>query len=172
VIKIAAFGMGRVIDDLYTARTGSKMPVKWSAPESLCYNAFSSYSDVWSFGILMWEVMTLGDTPYPGIESKDVLTRLEQDYRMPQPPGCPSGLYEAMFNCWAMRADDRPKFSELKPVLEQQLDEESGAKGAPKLKRNPAGSMKWREGYEGSGSKGASGVALTKQKLLELIDQT
>ena len=100
------------------------MPVKWSAPESLCYNAFSSYSDVWSFGILMWEVMTLGDTPYPGIESKDVLTRLEQDYRMPQPPGCPSGLYEAMFNCWAMRADDRPKFSELKPVLEQQLDEE------------------------------------------------
>lgn len=56
-VKIADFGMGRVIDDLYTARTGSKMPVKWSAPESLCYNAFSTASDVWSFGILLWEVL-------------------------------------------------------------------------------------------------------------------
>jgi serine/threonine protein kinase len=64
VCKIADFGMGRVIDDLYTARTGSKMPVKWSAPESLCYNAFSSASDVWSFGILLWEVVTIGGSPY------------------------------------------------------------------------------------------------------------
>jgi hypothetical protein len=54
------------------------MPVKWSAPESLCYNAFSNKSDVWSYGILMWEVVTVGDNPYPDIDSKDVLLRLEE----------------------------------------------------------------------------------------------
>ena len=64
------------------------MPVKWSAPESLCYNAFSSASDAWSFGILLWETVTLGNNPYPDIESKDVLTKLEDGYRMPEPANC------------------------------------------------------------------------------------
>lgn len=164
VIKIADFGMGRVIDDLYTARTGSKMPVKWSAPESLCYNAFSSASDVWSFGILLWEVVTLGGSPYPDIESKDVLSKLEEGYRMPQPRGCNPGLYELMYSCWAMRAEERPKFSELKIGLETLLDEHSGAGSKPMPK--PQTSSSWRESYEKSSG------PITPMMLQTLIDHT
>eukprot|EP00039_Didymoeca_costata_P022212 m.3995 g.3995 ORF g.3995 m.3995 type:complete len:586 (-) comp2874_c0_seq1:954-2711(-) len=168
-IKIADFGMGRVIDDLYTARTGSKMPVKWSAPESLCYNAFSSASDVWSFGILLWEVATLGGSPYPEIESKDVLTKLEEGYRMDCPSGCNKGLYKLMYSCWAIRAEDRPKFAELKVGLEKLLDEHSNA-GSDSPAERPAppvaANAEWRESYEKSSG------PVTPMMLQQLIDMT
>jgi len=93
VVKIADFGMGRVVDEIYTARTGTKMPIKWTAPEALCYDAFSIKSDVWSFGILLWEVITFGDQPYKGIESRDLVMKLESGYRMPQPPKCSDTMY-------------------------------------------------------------------------------
>jgi hypothetical protein len=73
------------------------MPVKWSAPEALCFNAFSIKSDVWSYGIVLWEVVTLGDQPYADIESAAVLARLEEGYRMPQPEGCPPTLCVLLF---------------------------------------------------------------------------
>jgi len=166
VIKIADFGMGRVIDDLYTARTGSKMPVKWSAPESLCYNAFSSASDVWSFGILLWEVVMLGASPYPDIDSKDVLTKLEDGYRMPRPKKCSESMYELMFNCWKMRSEERPTFKTLKDGFEALLDEASGgsSKKAPQAKASMA--TDWREGYE----KSSGGLTITR--LQEMIDLT
>eukprot|EP00051_Salpingoeca_urceolata_P016150 m.213238 g.213238 ORF g.213238 m.213238 type:complete len:648 (+) comp18602_c0_seq5:1936-3879(+) len=118
VIKIADFGMGRVIEELYTARTGTKMPVKWSAPEALCYNAFSIKSDVWSYGITLWEVSTFGGNPYPDLEAHQVLAELEKGYRMPEPPNCLPGLYPVMFSCWRMNSADRPTFSEIKQTLD------------------------------------------------------
>eukprot|EP00035_Acanthoeca_spectabilis_P021746 m.439974 g.439974 ORF g.439974 m.439974 type:complete len:604 (+) comp18449_c0_seq1:201-2012(+) len=172
VIKIADFGMGRVIDDLYTARTGSKMPVKWSSPESLCYNAFSNKSDVWSYGILMWEVVTIGDNPYPDIDSKDVLMRLEEGYRMPEPADCPPGLYALMIGSWAMRADDRPTFQELKVAIGDLYDEARGAddEAPPPPPPRPAPMERkgsWRENYE---KKSADG--LTPVEMQEIIDVT
>eukprot|EP00037_Helgoeca_nana_P025820 m.286305 g.286305 ORF g.286305 m.286305 type:complete len:602 (+) comp27051_c0_seq1:325-2130(+) len=172
IVKIADFGMGRVIDDLYTARTGSKMPVKWSAPESLCYNAFSNKSDVWSYGILMWEVVTIGDNPYPDIDSKDVLMRLEEGYRMPEPAGCPDGLYPLMVEAWAMRADDRPTFAELKAAISDLYEETrvgDGEAPPPAPPPRPAAEPKeaWRENYE---KKSADG--LTPTEMQEMIDVT
>ena len=113
MIKIADFGMGREIESLYTARTGTKMPVKWSAPEALCFNAFSIKSDVWSFGIILWEIVTLGDTPYPDIESSDVLAKLESSFRMPLPEKCNPKLYAIMLKTWDMDPDNRPFFAQI-----------------------------------------------------------
>ena len=168
VCKVADFGMGRVIDDLYTARMGSKMPVKWSAPESLCYNAFSSASDVWSYGILMWEVVTAGQSPYPDVESKDVLMRLEEGHRMEEPAGTPEGMYDLMFKCWYLRAEERPTFSALKDGLEQLLDAVAGG-GAKAKPRAARASVEWRQEYEGSG---AAAGGLTRELLQELVDKT
>eukprot|EP00036_Acanthoecidae_sp_10tr_P010434 CAMPEP_0182922166 /NCGR_PEP_ID=MMETSP0105_2-20130417/4623_1 /TAXON_ID=81532 ORGANISM="Acanthoeca-like sp., Strain 10tr" /NCGR_SAMPLE_ID=MMETSP0105_2 /ASSEMBLY_ACC=CAM_ASM_000205 /LENGTH=604 /DNA_ID=CAMNT_0025059763 /DNA_START=137 /DNA_END=1951 /DNA_ORIENTATION=+ len=170
VIKIADFGMGRVIDDLYTARTGSKMPVKWSAPESLCYNAFSNKSDVWSYGILMWEVVTIGDNPYPEIDSKDVLMKLEEGYRMREPAGCPSGLYPLMIQAWMMRADDRPTFAQLKVAIGDLYEEARGGEQPPSPPDRPAPMERkdsWRDNYE---KKSADG--LTPMTMQEIIDAT
>jgi serine/threonine protein kinase len=116
-IKLADFGMGREIESLYTARTGTKMPVKWSAPEALCFNAFSVKSDVWSFGIILWEIVTLGDTPYADIESADVLGKLEDGYRMPIPEKCNPLLYAIMLTTWEMKAENRPSFGKMMDLL-------------------------------------------------------
>eukprot|EP00730_Choanoeca_flexa_P020157 TRINITY_DN9856_c0_g1_i1.p1 TRINITY_DN9856_c0_g1~~TRINITY_DN9856_c0_g1_i1.p1 ORF type:complete len:541 (+),score=117.50 TRINITY_DN9856_c0_g1_i1:840-2462(+) len=125
-VKVADFGMGRVVDDLYTARTGTKMPIKWTSPEALCYDAFSVKSDVWSFGITLWEIATYGDNPYPGMEARDVITQLEQGYRMPEPDNCPEGLYEVMVECWALKSDDRPSFHQLTEKLDDLHKESKG----------------------------------------------
>lgn len=117
VIKLADFGMGREIDFLYTARTGTKMPVKWSAPEALCFNAFSVKSDVWSFGIILWEIVTLGDTPYTDIESADVLSKLEEGFRMPCPEKCNPLLYAIMLQTWEMKPENRPSFAKMMDLL-------------------------------------------------------
>lgn len=139
-IKIADFGMGRVIDGIYTARTGTKMPVKWSAPEALCFNAFSIKSDVWSFGIILWEIVTLGDVPYEGIESSDVLSKLEAKYRMPLPDKCNKKLYAIMLKTWEYQADDRPSFLAIMDLLDDIKTEEELALSTPFSK-----ALKWRE---------------------------
>jgi len=169
MIKIADFGMGRVIDDLYTAKTGSKMPVKWSAPESLCYNAFSSASDVWSFGILLWEVVTLGNNPYPEVESKDVLTKLEVGYRMPEPQNCPTGMYTEMYNCWMMRAEDRPSFKTLAVNLDKLLDAKVGSQERSRKESRaakPPPTTSWKDSYE------SQGPGMSQTSLQQLIDDT
>ena len=87
----ADFGLARFLtqDDPYTAKAGSKFPIKWTAPESINYNRFTIKSDVWAFGICLWEIATLGATPYPGMDLYIVLEKLEHGYRMPRPQGCP-----------------------------------------------------------------------------------
>lgn len=67
---------------------------QWTAPEALCYDAFSTKSDVWSFGIVLWEIATFGEVPYPELEARDVLHKLEEGYRMPEPLNCPAGLHD------------------------------------------------------------------------------
>uniref|UniRef100_UPI00358E65E3 tyrosine-protein kinase ABL1-like isoform X3 n=1 Tax=Myxine glutinosa TaxID=7769 RepID=UPI00358E65E3 len=100
LVKVADFGLSRLITgDTYTARAGAKFPIKWTAPESLAYNTFTIKSDVWAFGILLWEIATYGMSPYPGVDLSQVYERLERGYRMEQPEGCPPKVYALMHAC-------------------------------------------------------------------------
>ncbi|XP_077109216.1 tyrosine-protein kinase HCK [Ranitomeya variabilis] len=117
--KIADFGLARVIEDSeYTAREGAKFPIKWTSPEAANYGSFTIKSDVWSFGILMTEIITYGRTPYPGMSNLEVITALERGYRMPCPANCPQELYGIMLQCWQQNSEQRPTFEYLQGVLE------------------------------------------------------
>ncbi|XP_068194417.1 tyrosine-protein kinase Lck [Antennarius striatus] len=119
ICKIADFGLARVIEDNeYTAREGAKFPIKWTAPEAINYGTFSIKSDVWSFGILLTEIVTYGRIPYPGMSNPEVIQNLERNYRMPKPDNCSDGLYNIMCLCWRENPDDRPTFEYLRSVLE------------------------------------------------------
>ncbi|XP_058836845.1 uncharacterized protein LOC131693215 [Topomyia yanbarensis] len=119
VVKIADFGLARLIkEDEYEARVGARFPIKWTAPEAANYSKFSIKSDVWSFGILLTELVTYGRIPYPGMTNAEVLTQVEHGYRMPQPPNCTSTLYEIMLECWNKDPMRRPTFETLQWKLE------------------------------------------------------
>ncbi|KAI4565773.1 hypothetical protein MJT46_009148 [Ovis ammon polii x Ovis aries] len=117
--KIADFGLARVIEDNeYTAREGAKFPIKWTAPEAINFGCFTIKSDVWSFGILLYEIVTYGKIPYPGRTNADVMTALSQGYRMPRMENCPDELYDIMKMCWKEKAEERPTFDYLQSVLD------------------------------------------------------
>ncbi|KAM9776894.1 tyrosine-protein kinase Fgr isoform 2-T2 [Syngnathus typhle] len=119
VCKIADFGLARLIEDNeYTARQGAKFPIKWTAPEAALYGRFTIKSDVWSFGILLTELITKGRVPYPGMNNREVLEQVERGYRMACAPGCPASLHELMLQCWRREADERHTFEYLQSFLE------------------------------------------------------
>ncbi|KAF3859794.1 hypothetical protein F7725_000049 [Dissostichus mawsoni] len=119
VCKIADFGLARIIEDNeYTAREGAKFPIKWTAPEAINYGSFTIKSDVWSFGILLTEIISYGRTPYPGMTNPEVIRALEKDYRMKRLDSCPVELYDIMLECWKNKPEERPTFEYLQSVLE------------------------------------------------------
>ncbi|XP_065200757.1 tyrosine-protein kinase Abl isoform X2 [Planococcus citri] len=126
LVKVADFGLARLMrDDTYTAHAGAKFPIKWTAPEGLAYNKFSTKSDVWAFGILLWEIATYGMSPYPGVDLTDVYHMLEKNYRMECPPGCPPKIYDLMRQCWQWVPNERPTFQEIHNSLENMFQESS-----------------------------------------------
>ncbi|NXS11593.1 FRK kinase, partial [Neodrepanis coruscans] len=119
VYKVADFGLARVENEnVYEARTETKLPVKWTAPEAIRYNRFSIKSDVWSFGVLLFEIITYGKTPYSGMPGHQVIQLLDDGYRLPQPETCPAPLYKMMLQCWSTEAGGRPTFDTLSKQLE------------------------------------------------------
>ncbi|CAF0997028.1 unnamed protein product [Rotaria sp. Silwood1] len=123
-VKIADFGLARIIKEYaggtYEAKEGTKFPIKWTAPEAALYNRFTIKSDVWSYGILLTELVTFGRTPYPGMTNAEVLRRVDQGYRLPQPPNCPPSLYAIMLECWNAEPEHRPSFFVLQYRLENE----------------------------------------------------
>lgn len=120
LVKVADFGLARLMgDDTYTARAGAKFPIKWTAPEGLAYNRFTTKSDVWAFGVLLWEIATYGMAPYPGIELSEVYHKLENGYRMQCPDDCPPSIYQLMCQCWCWEPVQRPTFDYLYRKLAQ-----------------------------------------------------
>lgn len=124
VLKIADFGLARNIQgDYYRKTTDGRVPIKWMAPESLSGQRYTSQSDVWSYGVVLWELMTLGRSPYPGINAHDLHPLLEGGYRMPAPYNCPPEVYQLMRQCWERKPDLRPTFSQLTLLLDRLLRE-------------------------------------------------
>ena len=120
VCKVADFGLARIIDeDIYEAHTGAKFPIKWTAPEAAMYSRFTIKSDVWSFGIVIYETITYGRFPYPGMTNPQVLEAIQQGYRMPRPMGCPDKLYDIMMDTWREEPASRPTFETLQWQLEE-----------------------------------------------------
>ncbi|XP_034973177.2 tyrosine-protein kinase receptor UFO isoform X1 [Zootoca vivipara] len=120
---VADFGLSKKIynGDYYRQGRISKMPVKWIAIESLADRVYTIKSDVWSFGVTMWEIATRGQTPYPGVENSEIYDYLRQGNRLKQPIDCLDGLYELMMSCWALNPRDRPSFEILHQELEKIL---------------------------------------------------
>ncbi|XP_028849490.1 protein-tyrosine kinase 6b [Denticeps clupeoides] len=116
--KVADFGLARIIKEPFYVSEDKKIPYKWSAPEAISHGCFSNKSDVWSFGILLYEIFTYGGIPYPGFSTSEVYGQVIKGYRMPAPPHCPPYIYDVMMSCWRIKPADRPEFSDLKPDLE------------------------------------------------------
>ncbi|XP_078515778.1 tyrosine-protein kinase receptor TYRO3 [Lissotriton helveticus] len=119
-VCVADFGLSKKIysGDYYRQGSASKLPVKWLALESLADNVYTVSSDVWAFGITMWEIVTLGQTPYAGIENCEIYNYLTGGNRLKQPPDCLDDLYEMMCRCWQSEPKNRPNFTTLKRQLE------------------------------------------------------
>ncbi|XP_043932942.1 ephrin type-B receptor 4 isoform X2 [Protopterus annectens] len=130
VCKVSDFGLSRFLeenssDPTYTSSLGGKIPIRWTAPEAIAFRKFTSASDVWSYGIVMWEVMSFGERPYWDMSNQDVINAIEQDYRLPPPTDCPTSLHHLMLDCWQKDRNARPRFTQIVSALD-------------KLIRNPA----------------------------------
>lgn len=120
-VKVADFGLARVIEDSeYTARQGTRFPIKWTAPEAVVYGKFSIKSDVWSYGILLYELITYGTIPYPAMQNKEVIDQIQRGYRLPKPTqyDCPDEVYKRMCDCWQSDPEKRPTFDYLATFFE------------------------------------------------------
>lgn len=130
VLKIADFGLTRNLQniDYYKKTTDGRLPVKWMAPEALFDKKYTSKSDVWSYGVLLWEIFTLGGNPYPSIPVEELFKLLRDGYRMEQPPYSSEDMYHIMQKCWRQKPEDRPSFSllveEIDKILTSLLKEE------------------------------------------------
>ncbi|CAN8177247.1 unnamed protein product [Coccothraustes coccothraustes] len=125
VCKVSDFGLSRALDGdrdsdpTYTSSLGGKIPIRWTAPEAIAFRTFTSASDAWSYGIVMWEVLSFGERPYWDMSNQDVINAIEQDYRLPPPPRCPPPLHRLMLQCWQRERSARPTFPHLVRALDR-----------------------------------------------------
>ncbi|XP_069467203.1 ephrin type-A receptor 2 isoform X2 [Ambystoma mexicanum] len=122
VCKVSDFGLSRVLEDdpeaTYTT-SGGKIPIRWTAPEAISYRKFTSASDVWSYGIVMWEVMSYGERPYWELSNHEVMKAINEGFRLPAPMDCPSAIYQLMMQCWLQDRSRRPKFPDIVSLLDK-----------------------------------------------------
>lgn len=164
-VCVADFGLSKKIysGDYYRQGSVSKLPVKWIALESLADNVYTTQSDVWAFGVTMWEIMTRGQTPYPGVENSEIYEYLIKGERLKQPPDCPADIYEIMHSCWSPVPKCRPSFQHLidqlellwaklnpapvkEPLLYVNLEEEDGeqANSGTRSSEEPSWGVPWQ----------------------------
>ncbi|CAH1253592.1 PTK2 [Branchiostoma lanceolatum] len=130
-VKLGDFGLSRWVEDqTYYKASKGKLPIKWMAPESINFRRFTTASDVWMFGVCMWEILMLGVKPFQGVKNNDVIGKIENGERLAMPPNCPPNLYNIMTKCWSYEPSNRPLFSHLKEQLSLILHEERMAMDA------------------------------------------
>ncbi|XP_075167235.1 tyrosine protein kinase receptor torso [Haematobia irritans] len=132
-VKIADFGLSRDIyqENIYKKTGNGKLPIKWLALESLTHQVYTTQSDVWSYGILLYEIITLGATPYPSIPTNRLLHLLKTGYRMEKPKNCGPEFYDLMSSCWYSTPSERPTFNEIiKKLNEMQLQLQTSAQSS------------------------------------------
>uniref|UniRef100_A0A8C5B9S4 receptor protein-tyrosine kinase n=1 Tax=Gadus morhua TaxID=8049 RepID=A0A8C5B9S4_GADMO len=153
VMKIADFGLARDVHhiDYYKKTTNGRLPVKWMAPEALFDRVYTHQSDVWSFGVLLWEMFTLGGSPYPGVPVEELFKLLREGHRMERPSSCTAELYGLMTACWRSGPSQRPTFHQLVLDLDHTLSQITNKEyldlSAPGVQCSPAmpddGSSSW-----------------------------
>ncbi|XP_064201644.1 ephrin type-A receptor 7 [Anguilla rostrata] len=123
VCKVSGFRplLDDKVEAVYTTLHGGKSAVLWTAPEAIQYHRYSSASDVWSFGIVMWEVMSFGERPYWDMGNQDVIKAIEDGFRLPAPINCPAPLHQLMLDCWQKERNERPKFSQIHSALSKSV---------------------------------------------------
>ncbi|XP_013389146.1 fibroblast growth factor receptor 3 isoform X3 [Lingula anatina] len=125
--KISDFGFAKDVIESHTyiKQSQSRLPIRWMSPEALFDNIYSTQSDVWAYGVLLWEIVTLGSSPYPGMSAKQVMEAVTEGYRMPQPPHCSLGMYIIMLSCWEEVPSSRSTFKDIVNSLDVLLASES-----------------------------------------------
>eukprot|EP00795_Rhopilema_esculentum_P012450 gene12450-3119_t len=128
-MKIADFGLARTVReaDYYRKTTTGRLPVKWLAIEALFDRVYTTQSDVWAYGVLLWEIFTLGGSPYPGIPVEKLFDLLKLGYRMEQPQGCPKDIYDLFLKCWFENPNERPSFKDICSNLQAYLENLAGS---------------------------------------------
>ncbi|KAM9328855.1 angiopoietin-1 receptor [Gastrophryne carolinensis] len=122
IAKIADFGLSRG-QEVYVKKTMGRLPVRWMAIESLNYSVYTTNSDVWSFGVLLWEIVSLGGTPYCGMTCAELYEKLPQGYRLEKPLNCDDEVYDLMRQCWREKPYERPSFAKILLSLTRMLEE-------------------------------------------------
>ncbi|XP_049458379.1 ephrin type-A receptor 7-like isoform X2 [Epinephelus fuscoguttatus] len=129
------------IEAIYTTLHGGKSVVLWTAPEAIQYHRFSSASDVWSFGIVMWEVMSYGERPYWDMGNQDVIKAIEDGFRLPAPVNCPPHLHQLMLDCWQKERTERPSFSQIHSALSKSIRSPDGIGSSTLARRTLSSSI-------------------------------
>uniref|UniRef100_A0A8C7U6T4 receptor protein-tyrosine kinase n=1 Tax=Oncorhynchus mykiss TaxID=8022 RepID=A0A8C7U6T4_ONCMY len=130
VCKVSDFGLSRVLqedpENAYTTRVtgtyhspGGKIPIRWTSPEAIAYRKFTPSSDTWSYGVVMWEVMSYGERPYWDMSNQDVIKAIDEGYRLPPPMDCPVCLHQLMLDCWQTERTHRPSFTQILNMLDK-----------------------------------------------------
>uniref|UniRef100_A0AAQ5ZNZ7 receptor protein-tyrosine kinase n=1 Tax=Amphiprion ocellaris TaxID=80972 RepID=A0AAQ5ZNZ7_AMPOC len=114
------------------------LSLRWTAPEAIAYRKFTSASDVWSYGIVMWEVMSFGERPYWDMSNQDVINAIEQDYRLPPPMDCPSALHQLMLDCWQKDRNVRPRFTDIVSTLDKMIRNPTSLKAVANIPAVPS----------------------------------
>ncbi|CAH3158201.1 unnamed protein product [Porites lobata] len=126
--KVTDFGMARDVQEqnIYERKTKGRLPVKWTAYEALLYGRYTTKSDVWSYGVLLYGIFTIGGSPYPRMDGRKIVSLLQDGYRMPKPRHVDDELYKIMKPCWLEDPDARPSFSELTMKLKKMENQHKG----------------------------------------------
>uniref|UniRef100_A0A8C7EZC8 receptor protein-tyrosine kinase n=1 Tax=Oncorhynchus kisutch TaxID=8019 RepID=A0A8C7EZC8_ONCKI len=169
VCKVSDFGLSRVLEDdpeaAYTTR-GGKIPIRWTAPEAISYRKFTSASDAWSYGIVLWEVMSYGERPYWEMSNQDVIKAVDEGYRLPPPMDCPATLYQLMLDCWQKERNNRPKFEQIVSILDKLIRNPGSLKITANTSPRPANLLLDRSSSEVVQSLGTMGDWLDNVRTL------